>query len=119
MNCPRCETVVLNERDRSDVVVDVCPECRGVWLDRGELEKLISRAQRELEEELREARAPEPPRREERARYEEPPRRPREEPRRDAPRYSGEPPRYADDPYGSRPYHKKRRWFDVFDDIFD
>jgi Zn-finger nucleic acid-binding protein len=41
---------VLDERERDGVVVDSCPGCRGVWLDRGELEKLIARATREFDE---------------------------------------------------------------------
>ncbi len=44
MFCPRCENVILDERDRSGVVIDACPSCRGIWLDRGELERLIARA---------------------------------------------------------------------------
>lgn len=51
MKCPRCDTSVLDERERSGVVVDVCPQCRGVWLDRGELEKMMAYAKRELEQE--------------------------------------------------------------------
>jgi len=39
MNCPRCEGSELDERERDGAVVDVCRACRGVWLDRGELEK--------------------------------------------------------------------------------
>lgn len=50
MNCPRCQGAVLDERERDGVVVDVCRACRGMWLDRGELEKLVARATRELEE---------------------------------------------------------------------
>ncbi len=42
MYCPRCETTVLDERVRDGVVIDACPRCRGIWLDRGELERLIS-----------------------------------------------------------------------------
>jgi Zn-finger nucleic acid-binding protein len=44
MNCPRCDAAVLDEKTRDGVVIDACPQCRGIWLDRGELEKLISRA---------------------------------------------------------------------------
>jgi Zn-finger nucleic acid-binding protein len=44
MKCPRCETSVLEERERDRVTIDVCQQCRGIWLDRGELEKLIARA---------------------------------------------------------------------------
>jgi|SRR5687768_3595060 hypothetical protein len=50
MKCPRCDGL-LDERERQGVTVDVCPGCRGVWLDRGELEKMLAFAKRELEEE--------------------------------------------------------------------
>lgn len=50
MKCPRCDGL-LDERERQGVTVDVCAACRGVWLDRGELEKLLAIAKRELEEE--------------------------------------------------------------------
>lgn len=50
MKCPRCETTALEEKDREGVVVDICSQCRGLWLDRGELEKLIARAARDIEE---------------------------------------------------------------------
>ena len=49
MQCPRCANVVLDELDRNGVTVDRCGTCRGIWLDRGELEKLIARATSELE----------------------------------------------------------------------
>ena len=49
MKCPRCETSRLDERDRDGVTIDLCPACRGIWLDRGELEKLIARAVEEEE----------------------------------------------------------------------
>ena len=42
MLCPRCEDVMLDEVDRKGVVIDLCKKCRGVWLDRGELEKLMT-----------------------------------------------------------------------------
>jgi uncharacterized protein len=43
MNCPRCN-VPLSMSDRQGVEIDFCPQCRGVWLDRGELDKIIERA---------------------------------------------------------------------------
>ena len=49
MNCPRCAGMVLAERERDGIVVDTCPQCRGVWLDRGELERLQARALAEFE----------------------------------------------------------------------
>ncbi|QYX58085.1 zf-TFIIB domain-containing protein [Roseovarius sp. SCSIO 43702] len=43
MQCPvDGETLVIAER--SGVEIDYCPKCRGVWLDRGELDKIIERA---------------------------------------------------------------------------
>ena len=38
--CPNCNTSMQNV-SRSGVEIDMCPACRGVWLDRGELEKLL------------------------------------------------------------------------------
>ncbi len=43
MNCPHCNTSLLMT-DRQGVEIDYCPTCRGVWLDRGELDKLIERS---------------------------------------------------------------------------
>jgi len=45
MKCPVCTTVNLSMSDRQGVEIDYCPQCRGVWLDRGELDKLIERSQ--------------------------------------------------------------------------
>ena len=44
MYCPVCKDVVLVMADRQGIEVDYCPRCRGVWLDRGELDKIIERA---------------------------------------------------------------------------
>ena len=41
MRCPACD-VELQIADRQGIEIDYCPKCRGVWLDRGELEKLLS-----------------------------------------------------------------------------
>ncbi len=49
MKCPRCESVFLEERDRNGITIDICQQCRGIWLDRGELERLISVALNEQE----------------------------------------------------------------------
>ncbi len=43
MQCPVCQDVTLVMADRQGIEVDYCPQCRGVWLDRGELDKLIER----------------------------------------------------------------------------
>ena len=44
MKCPTCLTVDLNLAERQGVEIDYCPQCRGVWLDRGELDKIIERS---------------------------------------------------------------------------
>lgn len=44
MNCPVCN-VELKMTDRRGVEIDYCPKCRGVWLDRGELDKIIERCE--------------------------------------------------------------------------
>ncbi len=41
MQCPVCPDTTLMMSDRQGVEIDYCPKCRGVWLDRGELDKLI------------------------------------------------------------------------------
>lgn len=43
MKCPKCnETLIM--ADRQGIEIDYCPNCRGVWLDRGELDKIIERS---------------------------------------------------------------------------
>ena len=44
MRCPNCVDQTLTMSERQGVEIDYCPKCRGVWLDRGELDKLIERA---------------------------------------------------------------------------
>jgi uncharacterized protein len=43
MPCPVCK-VALVMSDRQGIEIDYCPQCRGVWLDRGELDKIIERS---------------------------------------------------------------------------
>ncbi|WP_321790201.1 zf-TFIIB domain-containing protein [Burkholderia pyrrocinia] len=43
MKCPVCKTPDLLMAERQSIEIDYCPTCRGVWLDRGELDKLIAR----------------------------------------------------------------------------
>jgi len=44
MRCPSCTDTALVMSERQGVEIDYCPQCRGVWLDRGELDKLIERS---------------------------------------------------------------------------
>ena len=43
MKCPTC-SVDLVMSERQGIEIDYCPQCRGVWLDRGELDKIIERS---------------------------------------------------------------------------
>ena len=46
MNCPTCK-VPLVMSERQGIEIDYCPQCRGIWLDRGELDKIIERSANE------------------------------------------------------------------------
>ncbi len=63
MKCPNCnETLVMAERQ--GVEIDYCPKCRGVWLDRGELDKIIEKSNADTspaEDRYEEPRNPYPP----------------------------------------------------------
>ncbi len=93
MNCPNCN-LPLTIAERHRVEIDYCQQCRGVWLDRGELDKIIERA-----EQIQNA----PPE----------DRRPREEYREDS--YRGE--RYDRDDDDYR--HKKKKRGGFLGEIFD
>lgn len=43
MNCPSCK-IPLVMSERQGIEIDYCPQCRGIWLDRGELDKLIEKS---------------------------------------------------------------------------
>ena len=99
--CPKCQSP-MRSYERNGVTVDQCSGCRGVFLDRGELERLVDAEGSFYEKEQ--------PRREE-------PR--REEPRREQPRYE---PRYEErrPEYGSHYGHGKRKKKKSFlDEMFD
>lgn len=44
MKCPVCPDQTLSMTNREGIEIDYCPKCRGVWLDRGELDKIIERS---------------------------------------------------------------------------
>ena len=43
MKCPVCKDITLLMSEKKGIEIDYCPECRGIWLDRGELEKLMEK----------------------------------------------------------------------------
>ncbi len=90
----------LVQTERAEILIDACPECRGVWLDRGELDKIIDRAGVALD-----APGGRPPQREERGRE----------------RYDDDDRRWRDDSRGYEGHGdpRRRRKRSFLDDMFD
>jgi Zn-finger nucleic acid-binding protein len=105
MKCPVCKTTDLLMTERRTIEIDYCPVCRGVWLDRGELDKLIAQDS-ENEQAAPVARASRDERRDD-----------RRDDRRDREHgYESDRRRGHDDHRSEyRGYKKKRSIFDVFD----
>jgi hypothetical protein len=103
MKCPVCD-VTLSISSREGVEIDFCPQCRGVWLDRGELDKVIERAATAMAPAATTGGGREPERNDER-RYEEPP---RYDDRRD-----------DDRRYDDRRSPKKKRKRSFLEDLFE
>ncbi|MDI4649265.1 zf-TFIIB domain-containing protein [Cohnella hashimotonis] len=110
MNCPICEDSRMREVEKNGILIDVCPSCKGVWLDRGELDKLMNDV------------------REVRAEYNEWHYRDDDDDRRRYAQQSNYPPQPSYDshqqPYGKHnsDYYKKKKKksvLDVFGDLFD
>jgi uncharacterized protein len=120
MRCPvDNETLVMTER--YGIEIDYCPKCRGVWLDRGELDKIIERALAELDGAKAPARtatapafAPPPPPQQQAAPVYQP------EPQRASQGYRDDDRRRRDDDDDDyRPGYKKKRRESFLSDIFD
>jgi Zn-finger nucleic acid-binding protein len=103
----------MREIERFGVLVDICPSCKGVWLDRGELDKIIQYAQSGYGDEAMAAGGYEP------VAYEPPP------PPSPAP---PSPPSHTTRPTHSHPHHqqpphhspkRKRRFFEFLEDLFE
>ena len=108
--CPN-DNAQMQTLDRNGVQFDMCPTCRGVWLDRGELEKLMAVATEEGRAAAPQiAPAPQPT-------YQQPI---QQQPWGGQPQAYREPPRYKDDRHRDDDYHyrKKKKRMDIFD-IFD
>jgi uncharacterized protein len=90
MKCPVCTEPDLVMSERQGVEIDYCPRCRGVWLDRGELDKIIERSDRDDDDDDNDRRRTPPP----------------------------IPGSYAGGEghgYGHKPYKKKSFWHELFD----
>ena len=90
MKCPVCSESQLKMTERQGIEIDYCPQCRGVWLDRGELDKIIERTAVSQVP----AAEPQQPRREARGRDD----------------YRG-----GDDRYNDKRHRKRSSLFDLFD----
>jgi uncharacterized protein len=55
MNCPNCREVKLTLSERQGIEIDYCPDCRGIWLDRGELDKILEKSKAPLATENRDS----------------------------------------------------------------
>jgi len=108
MRCPvDNETLVM--ADRGGVEIDYCPKCRGVWLDRGELDKIIERSSGSTSASMAAPAAVAPPQRQTTPVYQPEPRAQRDEDRR----------RRDDDDDDYRPAQKGKRRDSFLSDIFD
>lgn len=97
MKCPVCPESTLAMSNREGIEIDYCPTCRGVWLDRGELDKIIERSAAEQAQ---------------------PGMAPRSEPYRDERDRDERDRDYGDDRYREQGYHKRRRK-GLLGDLFD
>ena len=88
MKCP-VDNATLSMMDKQGVEIDYCPECRGVWLDRGELDKIIDANDK-----------------------------PYHNNENSAPRYQ-EPQRYPDNNYKDSHHYKKKKKENFLSDLFD
>jgi Zn-finger nucleic acid-binding protein len=100
MQCPVCNVTLLIS-SRESIEIDHCPQCRGVWLDRGELDKIIERAAPAVAGAVgpspASAPAPPPPREREYREYRQP----------------------RDDEDDRRYQHKRKRRGSFLEDLFD
>lgn len=91
MKCPTCN-IPLVMSERQGIEIDYCPECRGIWLDRGELDKIIERSAAETQSPA----APVNP---------------------VNPQQYGNQPQFGNQQhYGHQKYHKKKHWLN---ELFD
>jgi Zn-finger nucleic acid-binding protein len=93
MKCPNCDTT-LAMSERLGVEIDYCPQCRGVWLDRGEIDRLLESERASAPVAVAAAPAPPP---------------------QAQPAYAPPPPHGYDDRGGSDQRGRKRKWSDLLE----
>ncbi|MCU0496761.1 MAG: zf-TFIIB domain-containing protein [Anaerolineae bacterium] len=117
MKCPVCN-VDLRISDKHGVEIDYCPQCRGIWLDRGELEKIMQKSINDESQRFNDYSRDEYKRKNEYPPMEEP----RYEDRR---RYEDDRRRYDEDDTDHRrrghddDHYKRNRKKSILEDIFD
>ena len=104
MTCPKCMGV-MRQFERNGVIVDQCAECRGIFLDRGELEKLVD-AENSFYDRQPQAQAQPPQAQQHQPQYQQQYQQPRYEERR-----------YDSHGHGDSRQHKKKHSF--FEELFD
>ncbi|MEV6970490.1 zf-TFIIB domain-containing protein [Hamadaea sp. NPDC051192] len=118
MTCPKCQGA-MRQYERSGVVVDQCSECRGIFLDRGELEKLVD-AENSFHGSAQPAQTqPQPPQYQQQApqhqqQYQQ---QQYQQQHYQQPRYEER--RYGSDGYGHDYHHKKKKKGSFFEELFD
>ncbi|MCD9022515.1 zf-TFIIB domain-containing protein [Cohnella sp. NL03-T5] len=127
MNCPVCEGSRMREVEKDGILIDICPTCKGVWLDRGELDKLMQDV-REVRQDYNEWYYGDSPRQEaprgsqpQQQPYNPPPQQPYN-PQQQQPYYGDKQDSYKHDSHKHSQYpHKKKKKsvMDVFGDLFD
>lgn len=101
MKCPVCKDKDLVMSERSGIEIDYCPECRGVWLDRGELDKIIERNQTQTET------------------YKEPQKEYREEKHYESKKYYDDDDYKYHDKHGQHGHYSRHKKRSFLSDIFD
>lgn len=124
MNCPVCENTRMREVDKDGILIDICPSCKGVWLDRGELDKLMKDVS-EVRQDYNEWYYGDSTRQQEAPRTQQAPQQPYNPPQQQQP-YNPQQGQYYNDKHMSHnhsqyPHHKKKKKsvMDVFGDLFD
>lgn len=102
MDCPVCKINLLMA-EKQGVEIDYCPQCRGIWLDRGELEKIIDRSRALTQQYNLPQQSPEP----QRPLYQEQYQHPQQQQQ------------YQQDKYHKKSYKKRDNPFEEIFDIFD
>lgn len=100
MQCP-VDGTTLQMSERSGIEIDYCPQCRGVWLDRGELDKIIAKTVEQDTPAAPPPQAPPPPQQQQGGPWGPP---------------AGYPPQGYDPRYGHKPYKRKKSFIEqIFD----